>query len=371
MRDTWITDLTHYLGLFRPDANFDPRAYRIAAFFGGIAMAATVAEPGRAIQTALRCRRRPDKVPCQGRLLVFRQELPPEIQWQCPLCGDHGLIRSWQGTPWDLAPRVQMSDEVAIPLTGDEYETLRGIQTLNREALVPVYGAHWQDGRAVLSGDIKNLVDLGVQVTAEMNREQKAGRKRLLDTILSGLEAAQSCQPAAKARVDHPSTSAKVRLSQFIDAMQGQMDEGATFLDRRTGEIVFLSSEMLDAADEFLDGEPPDSLGEDEENIRLAAAAMESNDYLELPGKYEIHEYRIMEAFCLSLPDGRTRDLMLNAIRGSGAFRRFKINLDILALRDEWYAFRDARYKEIAIEWCEDNRIACIDDTGGRGNDTL
>jgi hypothetical protein len=23
------------------------------------------------------------------------------IAWECPACGDNGLIHHWQGTPWD------------------------------------------------------------------------------------------------------------------------------------------------------------------------------------------------------------------------------------------------------------------------------
>ena len=38
----------------------------------------------------------------------------------------------------------------------------------------------------------------------------------------------------------------------------------------------------------------------------------------------ESHEYSIMERFIWSLPEGTIQDRLENAIRGRGAFRRFK-----------------------------------------------
>jgi hypothetical protein len=47
--------------------------------------------------------------------------------------------------------------------------------------------------------------------------------------------------------------------------------------------------------------------------------------YLELPNKYDVNEYEIMEEFCLTVSDQRKQDSLLRAIKGKGAFRRFKI----------------------------------------------
>lgn len=76
-------------------------------------------------------------------------------------------------------------------------------------------------------------------------------------------------------------------------------------------------------------------------------------DFIPLPGQYEINEYRMMEYFIYELPAGRIRDVLEQAIRGKGAFRRFKDRLFDLEMEQEWYKYRDVCYEKIAREWCE------------------
>jgi hypothetical protein len=48
---------------------------------------------------------------------------------------------------------------------------------------------------------------------------------------------------------------------------------------------------------------------------------------------------------------------MYSSIKGSGAFQRFKKNIDLYGIANEWYKFKDEAYKEIAIEWCKINNL--------------
>ncbi len=76
-----------------------------------------------------------------------------------------------------------------------------------------------------------------------------------------------------------------------------------------------------------------------------------------LPTQYEINEYRMMKEFIETIEDVKLYNQLQIAINGRGAFRRFKdtcINFDII---EAWYKYRDKRYKDIAIEWCNDNNI--------------
>jgi predicted nucleotidyltransferase len=62
--------------------------------------------------------------------------------------------------------------------------------------------------------------------------------------------------------------------------------------------------------------------------------------------------YSDMEDFIELVPDRRPRDLLERAIEGRGAFRRFKDTLfEFPELREEWFAFRDARARRRATEW--------------------
>ena len=76
-----------------------------------------------------------------------------------------------------------------------------------------------------------------------------------------------------------------------------------------------------------------------------------------LPTRYDIDEYSMMEDFIETIEDEKLYNQLYIAINGPGAFRRFKdtcINFDII---ENWYSFRDKKYKEIATEWCQENNI--------------
>ena len=76
-----------------------------------------------------------------------------------------------------------------------------------------------------------------------------------------------------------------------------------------------------------------------------------------LPTKYKINEYQIMVDFIETIDNLEIKSNLQRLIQGKGAFRRFKnycFNVNII---QEWYNFRDKRYKEIAISWCKQNEL--------------
>jgi hypothetical protein len=64
-----------------------------------------------------------------------------------------------------------------------------------------------------------------------------------------------------------------------------------------------------------------------------------------------------MRQFCETVTDDRVRALLLQAIHGRGAFRRFKDDLDRRGLLQRWFDFKRNALRELAIEWCEGNDI--------------
>jgi hypothetical protein len=64
-----------------------------------------------------------------------------------------------------------------------------------------------------------------------------------------------------------------------------------------------------------------------------------------------------MENFCRSVTNLRSSEKLLDAIRGSGAFRRFRGALEVLDLEQDWYDFRAAELEKIAVGWLEENQI--------------
>lgn len=130
----------------------------------------------------------------------------------------------------------------------------------------------------------------------------------------------------------------KVKLNEVIDALDFTNDETEYYYNPNTEEI-FMSN-----IGDFED------LNEDELDELFEKSIM-------LPTRYDINEYEMMENFAETISDIKLQNQLYISLNGSGAFRRFKdtcINFDII---NDWYKFRDERYKEIVIDWCKENNI--------------
>ena len=100
MPDTWISDLSHFMDETGALVGGGPGG-RFAQYLSRLVEAAT-AEPAETwVTSTVRCRRRPGRVPCPGRIAVRRTASPGAVQWECPTCGDRGRISGWEGSPWD------------------------------------------------------------------------------------------------------------------------------------------------------------------------------------------------------------------------------------------------------------------------------
>jgi Uncharacterised protein family (UPF0158) len=148
----------------------------------------------------------------------------------------------------------------------------------------------------------------------------------------------------------------KVKLATLVDEMQVQFDEVGTYLHLESGSIVSIANHIFVKAE---DEEPIEELEDWEQTEYTSALDILNNpdQYLELPDKYEINEYRMMENFCYFLEDEHAKELLSSAIRGRGAFRRFKDQAIALRIIEDWYSFRDESYKDFAIKWCEMNEV--------------
>ena len=147
----------------------------------------------------------------------------------------------------------------------------------------------------------------------------------------------------------------QVKLQDILEGMDFQSDEQSSFLNLTTGEVVSITDEELRAAEN--DAPLEDFPDWQHDAIRMAKDIIETDSYLQLPDRFEIHEYSIMERFCLSVDDEDMRDDLCDAIRGRGAFRRFKDRMQLYGMAEEWYRYRDAALREIAMAWCEEHGI--------------
>ena len=149
-----------------------------------------------------------------------------------------------------------------------------------------------------------------------------------------------------------------VKLETIIAGLECQGDESCSYLDKRTGEVIFIRDEEFRAAEDGDDTE--DSPEWERDTIDVAKEIIqERGDYIQLPSKFEIHDYSIMEDFCHSVTETDMRDDLLIAIRGRGAFRCFRDTICRYDITEKWYAYRNNQYMQIAIDWCKEHGIEC------------
>ena len=134
----------------------------------------------------------------------------------------------------------------------------------------------------------------------------------------------------------------KVTLKEVADEIEtsAMSDSMRVYYDRETGEFRFYSEEERRSYDD----DEGDEWFEDER-------------YIALPDQFDVNEYEMMMKFSRSREDPGTREKLLFAIDGKGAFRWFRRSIEELGIEEEWYAWRGASYLEIAREWCDWHKI--------------
>jgi hypothetical protein len=140
--------------------------------------------------------------------------------------------------------------------------------------------------------------------------------------------------------------------SELDIAFEGGGPGGEAYLDRESGAVVWVTEDLRREVEEGV--EPEASAFGPEELAQARAAVEDPNRYLVIPEEESREGYRDMEAFIDALGDCELARLLAVAIRGRGAFRRFK---DVLAAhpaeRERWFAFRDGRLRARILDWLE------------------
>ena len=142
-----------------------------------------------------------------------------------------------------------------------------------------------------------------------------------------------------------------VEIENIIDELNMMGDETCAYINRKTGEVFSFTEEFISLAErDEEDDLIPRWQSEIIDQIRLVTA---SDDFLELPDRFEIHEYAIMEKYCLTLADDRIRVALTEGIKGRGAFRRFKDLIHREGIEEDWYRHRDRALGKIARDFLD------------------
>jgi hypothetical protein len=129
------------------------------------------------------------------------------------------------------------------------------------------------------------------------------------------------------------------------------------FLDMETGEIIILSEDIINKAQDILAQSYDDDIGdyedvevekvpvipewmEDEIELALEIFIYEKERYARIPERSSRYGYETMKAFAETLEDGALREMILELLDGKNAFRRFKDSLAPYPKeRKLWYGF--------------------------------
>ncbi len=173
----------------------------------------------------------------------------------------------------------------------------------------------------------------------------------------------------------------KVDLNELDVALNWSMSEFSHYLDLETGKVIGIDDEMRCRSEELLDEVDADEgdvfaafegllgqredIQEWEKELLLDAAHVEYDSagrYIAIEPDEPYQDYNDMDRFIATLDDEKLQERLWDAIRGRGAFGRFR---DLVArypsVEERWYAYKDARAKARLLRWLEDHDIESIE----------
>jgi hypothetical protein len=142
------------------------------------------------------------------------------------------------------------------------------------------------------------------------------------------------------------------------------------YLDLRTGEVIALSEDILDAVEsrlyegdfdeiedsieyiEFYDEPALPFWMEDEVECVLDVILDKIGRYVRIPERYSSEAHRVMREFLEEVEDPVLKRALNNAISGKGAFRRFKDALiNYPKERKRWHSYNARAMKKVITGW--------------------
>jgi hypothetical protein len=146
-----------------------------------------------------------------------------------------------------------------------------------------------------------------------------------------------------------------VAMDDIMEALELATDETSSYVNSRTGEVVTVTHEDLRRAE---DDSVDDLRDWQKETVAQGKQVLASDEWLELPSKFDIHEWEIMNQFAAAQRRDSARQELLGAIRVSGAFRSFKNAVRRLGVEDQWFAFKQQALEELARDWLVEHGLS-------------
>ena len=164
---------------------------RLARYLGLIIEAGSIMSEGEGGYVPMRCANPTRKRPCNAQLTAS-PTFQDHIEFECPSCGEQGLIVNWQGTCFDLTDAPELSHhpehrDVVVQL--DELDTMRrfgGLSPRLRRLLVEA--ASIGNNYLFFLAGHHELVQLREAARGAADRH-KSGERRLLDRFCARMDA--------------------------------------------------------------------------------------------------------------------------------------------------------------------------------------
>ncbi|TVR13525.1 MAG: hypothetical protein EA391_14070 [Balneolaceae bacterium] len=139
-------------------------------------------------------------------------------------------------------------------------------------------------------------------------------------------------------------------ISMLEMALNDNSYMGSWYFDKQENEVTFIT--------EY------DELEEEEELKQLIEEDEDGERFIYIEPAPGSENWQVMEDFILQQNDldDTVQTLLLRAIQGSGAFRRFGDAIDDVGIRDRWYAYKNRLERERALQWLKDHEL--ISDAG-------
>ncbi len=191
----YITNIRHLISE-DPASEIPDAILRERDFLGLIIKAATSGDEINFI-SAVPCRKRVNRKPCQGTIMIMRQDVPTEfIYWHCDSCEDGGRISEFAGTWYDLRKWEQhVSFEpgevvVEVVVNRDEYKALISpeINTYDPDSEKIIFSAKKVENKVRIRASESEMDNFIGFVAPDSNHEPNRKRSKLLDSLFSKIQ---------------------------------------------------------------------------------------------------------------------------------------------------------------------------------------
>lgn len=141
---------------------------------------------------------------------------------------------------------------------------------------------------------------------------------------------------------EEPREGKIIYVNDIVEALESVTDYEDTYLNIKTTEIIRIPNDRV-----YMD----DGCYEILEEIEC------SNKYIKLPSQYEIHELDIMRKFALSINLKSISEQLIEICYNNKPYKHFKSYIRERRIENDYYEFRRNEYKEIAIDFLEENNL--------------